>query len=62
MMRAVENEFPSAPIYVKALGASLGFYAALGFCTSSAPVTPMFKRPSDRKSVSVVSSLPKKSK
>jgi GNAT superfamily N-acetyltransferase len=61
MMHAVENEFPSAPIYVKALGASLDFYAALGFRTSTTSVTSMFKRPADRKSASRVSSLPKNS-
>jgi GNAT superfamily N-acetyltransferase len=47
MMRAVEKEFPSAPIYVKALGAAREFYAALGFRTSSVPLTSMFKRPPD---------------
>ena|GEM_PF-888897 len=45
MMHAVEQAFPSAPIYVKALGASRGFYAALGFRTASTPVTCMFRRP-----------------
>ena len=45
MMRAVETAFPSAPIYVKALGASRQFYAALGFREASSPVTSMFKRP-----------------
>jgi len=53
MMRVVENEFPSAPIYVKALGASLDFYAALGFRVSSAPVTSMFKRPAESEHVSL---------
>lgn len=48
MMHAVEREFPSAPIYVKALGAAREFYTALGFRTSSVPLTAMFKRPSDR--------------
>jgi GNAT superfamily N-acetyltransferase len=48
MMRVVENGFPSAPIYVKALGASDGFYKALGFRTPSTQVTSMFKRPADR--------------
>jgi GNAT superfamily N-acetyltransferase len=48
MMRAVESKFPSAPIYVKALGASVAFYTALGFCESSTTVTSMFRRPGKR--------------
>lgn len=47
MMLAVERAFPSAPIYVKALGASREFYAALGFRTASTPVTCMFRRPGE---------------
>ncbi len=47
MMRLVELHFPRAHIYVKALGDSVGFYRALGFRASSAPVTSMFKQPSE---------------
>jgi GNAT superfamily N-acetyltransferase len=54
MMRAVEDRFPAVPIYVKALGASLGFYTAVGFRVSSTQVTSMFKRPAR----SVVETLP----
>ena len=45
MMHAVEKAFPSAPIYVHALGASREFYAALGFRAPSTPLTCMFRRP-----------------
>ncbi len=47
MMLAVEQAFPSAPIYVQALGASRAFYAALGFRASRTPVHCLFRRPGD---------------
>jgi GNAT superfamily N-acetyltransferase len=50
MMRLVEQCFPLAPIYIQALGDSVGFYQALGFRVSSAQVSSMFKRPSERRS------------
>lgn len=45
LMRLVEESFPEAPVYVKALGDSAAFYWALGFRESTERVTAMFKRP-----------------
>jgi predicted GNAT family N-acyltransferase len=41
----VENMFPDAPIYVKALGESYKFFEAIGFRCSKTPITAMFKHP-----------------
>lgn len=45
IMTLIETEFPKAPIYIKALGASRQFYEAHGYRMSSAPVVAMFKKP-----------------
>ena len=45
MMRLVEETFPAAPIYVKALGEADAFYRAIGFRESRVPTTCLFKRP-----------------
>lgn len=46
MMLAVERAFPDAPIYVKALGDSREFYAAMGFRLAGTPMSSMYKPPS----------------
>lgn len=45
MFQEVEQRFPCAPMYVKALGASNKFFEALGFKASAVPVAVLFKKP-----------------
>lgn len=45
MLRTVEQRYPNAPIYVKALGDSKYFYEAVGFKAPKAEFTVMFKHP-----------------
>jgi GNAT superfamily N-acetyltransferase len=45
LLEALEARYRHAPIYIKALGISKHFYAALGFKISSGEMTVMFKRP-----------------
>ncbi|MBG6081141.1 GNAT superfamily N-acetyltransferase [Rubrivivax gelatinosus] len=46
LLTALERRYPSAPIYIKALGDSRHFYEAIGFKVPKAEFTVMFKRPS----------------
>lgn len=46
LLTALERSYPSAPIYIKALGDSKHFYEAMGFKIPKAEFTVMFKRPS----------------
>lgn len=46
LLAALERGYPSAPIYIKALGESKHFYEAMGFKVPKAEFTVMFKRPS----------------
>ena len=45
LLAALEHSYPSAPIYIKALGDSRHFYEAVGFKIPRAEFTVMFKRP-----------------
>jgi GNAT superfamily N-acetyltransferase len=45
MLEALEQRYPDAPIYIKALGESKRFYAARGFKQPKAELTVMFKHP-----------------
>jgi len=45
LLAALEHSYPSAPIYIKALGDSKHFYEAMGFKVPKAEFTVMFKRP-----------------
>jgi GNAT superfamily N-acetyltransferase len=45
MLAVLEQRYPDAPIYIKALGESKLFYAARGFKQPKAELTVMFKHP-----------------
>lgn len=45
MLEALEQRYPDAPIYIKALGESKVFYAARGFKQPKAEISVMFKHP-----------------
>jgi GNAT superfamily N-acetyltransferase len=45
MLEVLEQRYPDAPIYIKALGESKLFYAARGFKLPKAEITVMFKHP-----------------
>ena len=45
LLDALEQRYPSAPIYIKAMGESRAFYEAIGFKVPKAEFTVMFKRP-----------------
>jgi GNAT superfamily N-acetyltransferase len=45
MLGVLEQRYPDAPIYIKALGESKLFYAARGFKQPKAELTVMFKHP-----------------
>jgi predicted GNAT family N-acyltransferase len=45
IMRLIEDLYPSAPIYIKALGESKKFYEQYGFKVPKAEMTVMFKKP-----------------
>ncbi len=45
MLEVLEQRYPDAPIYIKALGESKLFYAALGFKQPKAEIAVMFKHP-----------------
>ncbi len=45
LMRAVEAEFPSVPVYVKALGEAKRFFEACGYRQPAVEMTVLFKMP-----------------
>ena len=45
MLAALEQRYPNAPIYIKALGASKHFYEAVGFRVPKGEFTVVFKFP-----------------
>jgi GNAT superfamily N-acetyltransferase len=45
MLAVLEQRYPDAPIYIKALGESKFFYAARGFKQPKAEIIVMFKHP-----------------
>jgi len=45
LLRAVEEQYPGVPIYVKALGDAKHFFLACGYQVPRAEMTVLFKRP-----------------
>jgi hypothetical protein len=44
LLKAVETEFPGAPVYAKALGVAKPFFEACGYRPMSAEVRVLFNR------------------
>jgi GNAT superfamily N-acetyltransferase len=57
MLEVVEQRYPDAPIYIKAMGESKRFYAARGFKQPKAELTVMFKHPAVSMQVSETTTL-----